>query len=207
MGEDEMYSIRISSVATGTTAEPISVAELKAHLRITTTAEDTLLGAYITAARQAAEIKTKRALVNTKWELTLDSFYSSVIELPRGCPLSTLSTEVVLTYTQTTGNTTQVPTTVYVVEHRDEPGHVRLAYEAEYPTDVQDSPGAVRITYRSGYTTVAGRTCPETIKHWIKMRAGQMYEYREPLITGTIQTPLVRDFVDGLLDEYVLMEV
>jgi len=196
-----MYAHRITSAATGTTSEPVSVAQVKTHLRVDSTADDALLGLYITAARQAAEDITKRALVNTKWELTIDDLDSSRIDLPRP-PLSTLSTEVVITYTKSTGDTTTIESTVYAVEHRNEPGFVRLAYESSWPSDIQESEGAVRIAYRSGYTTVAGKQVPEAIKHWIKLRAGQMYENREPLITGISQTDINRDFVDGLLDPY-----
>ena len=194
-----MYAHRITSASTGTTNEPVTVAEVKTHLRIDSTADDVLLGLYITAARQAAEEITKRALVNTKWELTIDALDADKIALPRP-PLSTLSTEVVITYTKSTGDTTTVGTTAYAVEPRNEPGFIRLAYDSEWPSDVQDSEGAVRITYRSGYTT--SNPAPEPIKHWIKMRAGAMYENREPLITGVSQTDLNRDFVDGLLDPY-----
>jgi len=194
-----MYAHKITSAATGTTSEPVSVAQVKTHLRISGVADDTLLGLYITAARQAAEDITKRALVNTKWELTIDDLDSSRIDLPRP-PLSTLSTEVVITYTKSTGDTTTIESTVYAVEHRNEPGFVRLAYESSWPSDIQESEGAVRIAYRSGYTTA--NPAPEAIKHWIKLRAGQMYENREPLITGISQTDINRDFVDGLLDPY-----
>jgi len=194
-----MYAHRITSEASGASAEPVSVTQVKSHLKITSSAEDDLLGLYITAARQAAEDITKRALIDTQWELTIDTLDADKIDLPRP-PLSTLSTEVVITYTKSTGDTTTVEATAYAVEHRNEPGFIRLAYESSWPSDIQDSEGAVRIVYRSGYTTA--NSAPEAIKHWIKLRAGAMYENREPLITGVSQTDLNRDFVDGLLDPY-----
>jgi len=194
-----MRALRVSSQST---AEPIEVSQVKTHLNIFTTADDTALDWYITAARQVAENKTKRALVDTQWVLTLDSFASSHIDLPRP-PLSTNTTEVVIEYTKTTGDTTTLPSTVYTVEHRAEPGFIRLNYESEWPTDVQDSEGAVRITYRSGYTTA---TVPRAIKQWISMRVGQMYEYREPLIDITAKE-LPRDYVDGLLDPYTVITI
>ena len=202
-----MYALQISSIST---AEPVTVDEAKSHLRIQTTVDDDLLDAYITAARQMAENHLKRALLDTQWELTIDDFYSSHIELPRGAPLSTKSTEVVVSYTKTTGDTTTLSDTCYTVEYRAEPGFVRLNYGLEWPTDVQDSAGAVRIVYRSGYTSaVAGDSnCPEAIKTWVKVRVGQMYEYREPLLDGqNVVREIPRDFVDGLLDPYRLMKV
>jgi len=194
-----MYAHKITSAATGASAEPITVAQLKTHLRIDTTAEDTLLALYITAARQAAEEITKRALIDTQWELTFDDFCSTRIDLPRP-PLATASTEVVITYTKTTGDSTTLASTVYAVETRNEPGFIRLAYESTWPDDVQETEGAISITYRSGYTT--SNRAPEAVKHWIRLRAGQMYEHREPILVGISQSDITRDFVDGLLDPY-----
>jgi len=198
-----MYAHRLTSEATNASAEPVSVSQVKNHLRITAAAEDALIGLYITAARQMAEDITKRALINTQWELTFDSFDPTYkIVLPRP-PLSTDSAQVVITYTKTTGDTTTINSTVYAVEHRDEPGFIRLNYNSTWPDDVQDTEGAVRVVYRSGYTTA--NQAPEAIKHWIKMRAGQMYEYREPIISGGIRgvvSEVPRDYVDGLLDPY-----
>jgi len=203
-----MIGLTISSQTTG--VEPVSVDDLKEHLRIDstasggTTAEDALLGLYIETARSQAEEITKRSLIPTQWELRLDSFGASAIELPRGTPLSTTDFEI--TYTKTTGDSTTVPSTSYVVETWAEPGRVRLDYERSWPEDLQPTEGSVVISYRSGYST-AGTACPEPIKHWIKMRAGQMYEFREPLISGTIVTNLAHDYVDGLLDPYRLPSV
>jgi hypothetical protein len=39
------------------------------------------------------------------------------------------------------------------------------------------------------------------------MRVAQMYEFKEPTIVGHLVQELNRDFVDGLLDPYVLIEV
>lgn len=194
-----MYALQISSIST---AEPVSVDEVKTHLKIQTTAEDSLIDAYITAARQQCENVIKRSLVDTQWLLTIDDFYSSHIELPRP-PLSTKSTEVIITYTDTTGGSTTVSDTAYTVMHQGEPGFVKLNYNEEWPTNVQDSAGSVQITYRSGYST---STCPMAIKQWIKIRVGQMMEYREAL-TDREPQPIPRDFVDGLLDPYRVITI
>lgn len=196
-----MYGLKVSSIST---AEPVTVEELKTHLKIQTTAEDALLDTYITSSRQVCENICKRSLVDTEWELTVDSFYNTKIELPMA-PLDTHSSCVTVTYTKTTGDSTTLATSVYAVEYRAEPGFIRLRYEQEWPSDVQGSEGAVRIVYRSGYTTT--NKPPAAIRHWIKMRAGQMHEYRDPLITGTIQQELPNDYVDGLLDPYRLPSI
>jgi len=198
-----MYALQISSIST---AEPVEIADVKTHLKIQTTAEDTLIDLYITAARQSCENLIKRSLVDTRWALMIDDFYSSRIELPRP-PLSTVVADITVSYRKTDGNTTNLSSTYYTIEHRAEPGFLRLNHQLNWPNNVQDSEGAVTISYRSGYSSVTETTaCPEGIKHWIKMRVGQMLEYRESL-TDERPARVQADFVDGLLDPYKVISI
>ena len=61
-----------SKVSTPPAIEPVSLTELKASLRITSTAEDTLLSQYITDARAVVERITGRKLINQ----TITSYYT-----------------------------------------------------------------------------------------------------------------------------------
>lgn len=182
------------------TVEPVRVPELRDHLRIQSTAEDQLLALYLQAARVEAENRTHRALLPSQWCLVLDELEDSV-ELPRP-PLSTASTDVVINYTNTTGGASTVQSTCYVVDADSEPGRIYESYDSEFPDDIRDCEGAVRITYRSGYST-ATEACPTPIRIWILMRAGAMYENREPLGEAKLNE-LPRTFVDGLLDAYIV---
>jgi uncharacterized phiE125 gp8 family phage protein len=53
-------------------AEPVSLADAKAHLRITHSDDDTYLGKLITAARRAVESRTGLRLITQGWSLFLD---------------------------------------------------------------------------------------------------------------------------------------
>lgn len=55
---------------TAATAEPVSLAEAKLHLRTTSTARDTLISTFITAAREEVEQKTGYGLADAVWEWT-----------------------------------------------------------------------------------------------------------------------------------------
>jgi len=192
------------------TTEPVSVAELRDHLRILSTSEDSMLSVLLQAARNLAETKTGRALTVQTWEMTLDAFPGDEeeIKLPRA-PLSTSSSDVVVSYVEdtTAGNTTQMASTALTVDARSEPGRIFPSYDNDWPDDCRDEFGAVRIQYVCGYPTPA--SVPEPIKTWIKMRAGFFYENRESAAVGPggFINLFPRDFVDGLLDEYVLPEV
>jgi len=65
-------------------AEPVTLAEAKAHLRVDSSDEDALIAAMISAAREAAEHETGRTFVSTPWRLTLDQFPTSIaLPMPR----------------------------------------------------------------------------------------------------------------------------
>lgn len=196
----------------GASVNCVSVDDMKLFLRLSTTstAEDALLTAWIKVAEDYAENYTKRALMRQQWEFRLDSFpgEDGEIELPRP-PLSTASTDLVISYVEdtTVGNTTSVASTAYTIDYYSEPGKVYPSYDNEWPDTFRDERNAVRITYFSGVTVATA--VPETIRQWIKLRVGAMYEHREALMAGnwanqTVELP--RNFVDGLLDAYVMME-
>ena len=195
-----MRSLTLSSVST---TEPVSLDEAKNHLRIQTTAEDTQIQTWITVARKQCENLTRRALVSSSWLLVTDDFCSDAIVIPRP-PLSSLSSLVVITYTKTTGDSTTVSSTVYDVDYRMEPAQIRLAYDQSWPTDVRDQPGSVSIAYKSGYSTA---TIPQEMRQWILERVGVFYNHRESLILDPRTLgEIPRSFVDGLLDEYRIIE-
>lgn len=54
--------------------EPVDLVTLKSHLRVTTTADDTLLGVYLQAAREGVENFLGRSLITKLYRQNLDSF-------------------------------------------------------------------------------------------------------------------------------------
>jgi uncharacterized phiE125 gp8 family phage protein len=192
--------VRVASHSTGVI---LTLGEIKEYLRIDYTHEDELLRAMIQSAKEQAENKTRRSLSRTQYEITLDDFPgdTDVINLPFP-PLSTVSSDVVITFLdETSGNTTTLPATCYTVDWKSEPGRVYPSYDNEWP-DEYDVRNAVTITYYSGYST-----CPEAIKSWMKLQVGAMYENREAMtITNMNSVSLSRPFLDGMLDPYVFPE-
>ncbi len=203
-----MPSLRL---VTDATAEPVTVDDLKLHLRLDTTytTEDELLTGLIKIARKEAENRTRRALLPETWKLTLDDFEDEMVL--NVSPLSTASTDVTITYLdETSGDSTTLASTYYRVDVDSEPGRVRLGYESSWPTPY-DVKGAVSIQFKAGFpintaATPATDTCPEPIEQWIKMRAAGLYEMRESHTERPVQEQ-ARSFLDGLLDPYVIVEM
>jgi len=196
----------ILRIVTETTGDPVSVLELRDHLRVQSTEDDYLLRSYIRAATKLAENKTKRALMPQTWKVILDDFIDTM-ELPRP-PLSTSSALVAITYLDATGGSTTLGSSVYQIDSESEPGRILLGYDQAWP-EVYEQANSVTIQYTCGYplSTNSTVTVPEPIRLWIMVRAGQMYEYRTPLVDGNVPRELPRDYIDGLLDSYVVMTI
>ena len=193
-------------LVTGATSEPVSLAEVKIHLNITDTASDDLLNSLITVSRLEAENYMKRQLLPATWKRTIRDFPSNStasIELPRP-PISTVSTNVTITYLNSTvsgSSSTSINSSDIKVDFEQEPGRVFPRVNNTWPTDALDEPSAVSVQYVSGYTSASA--VPEPIKLWIKQRVGSKFEYREEMTTDRIEL-LDRRFTDGLLDGYVI---
>lgn len=198
---------------TSATGEPVTVEEVKSHLRLETTNDDELIDGLIPVARLNAENYMKRQIMPATYKLILPNFPNdtAVIELPRP-PLSTASSNVSVQYyldTTIVDDATTIPSTVYTVDYQREPGCIYPIYDNEWPSCVTDyKKDAVQITYKTGYLNRS--KVPEPIKHFIKMFVGSLYENREPLYEGRFMNqlqPLDRAFYHGLLDPYVIIKI
>lgn len=63
--------------------EPITLAEAKAHLRVTSSADNTYIESLIKVAREKVEDDTGRAYVQADYEVLMTGFCSDGIKLPR----------------------------------------------------------------------------------------------------------------------------
>lgn len=179
---------------TAPSAEPVSVAEVKTHLRITVDDEDSYLDTLIPAARQHTEEYLSRALITQTWALYLDRFAWPYVELPRP-PLQSVGS---VKYVDDDGITQTVAASEYTVDTDSEPGRVFESYDGEWPSH-RTVEKAVTITYDAGYGANASDV-PQTIRHAILLLVGHMYENREASSPLTIKT--VPMAYDSLLAPY-----
>jgi uncharacterized phiE125 gp8 family phage protein len=156
----------------GPNDEPLSLTEVKLHLRLTSDLEDALLLLYMQAAREEVERVTRRQLMTATWTLSLDSFTCNIIKLPRA-PLQSVTS---ITYLDTDGDSQTLATTVYGVDTLSEPGRVYLKTGQSWPS-TYDQLNAITITYVAGWATYA--QVPSPLKRLILLLVGHMYEHRE----------------------------
>jgi len=72
-----------AALITGPALEPVSLADVKAHLRIDLDEDDALLTAAITSARIHVEAATRRQFIRQNWRIYLDEWPAGrAIELP-----------------------------------------------------------------------------------------------------------------------------
>lgn len=166
--------------------EPITLNELKAHLRIDGTDEDQLLGIYLTAARQQCEHEARRAFVTQTLKLQLEAWpHDDRIALPRP-PLQSVTSIV---YTDVNGNTSAVSTSDYIVDTNGEPGHIYLAHGKTWPSTTLRPGPSIAITYIAGYGEP--ETVPATYKQAVQLLAGHYYENREAIVIGQGFTSII----------------
>jgi uncharacterized phiE125 gp8 family phage protein len=155
---------------TAPTVEPVTVQDIKDHLRLSGSDDDVRLASLITAARMAVETDAQRALINQTWTLTLDDWPRQYIELPYP-PLSSVTS---IKYVDTGGTQQTWSTANYEVDTYAEPGLVRLAYQADWPS-FRGEPRDIEIIYVAGYGATAADV-PERFKQAVRLRVEMDYD-------------------------------
>lgn len=178
--------------------EPLSVAEAKAHSRVTGNDDDTYFLALITAAREHVESILGRALITQTRQYYLHDWPTGpAIVLPFP-PLQAVS--AVAYYTATGSDWVSWASTNYQVDTVSVPGRVVLVLNASWPSVTLRAASGVRITYTCGYGNDA-TDVPQGIRHAMLGLVGHWYEHREAVIPGTIVAAMP-EFVQALLAKH-----
>ena len=135
------------TLVTGPAAEPVTVEEARAHLRVDSTDEDAWLNAAIVAARQRAEAFLNRALVTQTWELWLDEWPGRVLELP----LPPLVSVTHVKWYDRDGVEATVSSGDYVVDAVGTPGRVALKSASAWPAGELREVNGVVVRFVAGY--------------------------------------------------------
>jgi len=172
------------SLVTAPTFEPITLTEAKAHLRIDGTDSDTLIRAYITAARLHMEAVTRRALVQQTWDYTLPEFPYGDIFLP----IQPVISVTYVNYVNGSGDTTSFsdgssPDVPYYDVITDGPRtRVLPKYNQSWPS-TRVHGNAVTVRFVAGYALSSDSpqvaTTPADLKNCLKLILADWFEHRE----------------------------
>ena len=167
--------------------EPISLADAKLFLRVDTDDDNTLITSMISAARAAAEGKTHRVIRQSTWTWVVADL-TGTIQVPitpcSACVSITVGGELIdpaMYSFQAGGLASPLFATITV------------------PTDFPK--GEATIVLTCGY---ADDSVPEDLVKWMYTRLGDFYEQRESYVAGSNFFEFSRNFVDALLDPYLI---
>ena len=166
------------TIVTEPATEPLTLAEIEEHLRLSETStgsEDALLLIFLTAARRYCELVQKHAYIEQTWNLVLDDFPSArSIKIPRP-PL--MSVTHVKSY-GAGGTAATMTAGRYYVDTDSKPGRVVLGSGESWPSTPEQPASGVEVQFVAGYGSVA-TLVPGEVKQAIQLVIGHMYERRE----------------------------
>ncbi len=153
-------------IYTAPASEPVTVAEAKSRLRITTTDEDTDIGTLITQAREMAEAECQRALITQTLTLTMDDFpryyregrrddYATYFDRSIRLPRPPLVSVTHVKYYDGDGVQQTVDAATYSVATGGEPGRIAPLSAGYWPAVQYLRPEAVEVRYVAGYGNAA----------------------------------------------------
>lgn len=193
-----MKTIPTYRVSTEPTIEPVTLAEVKQHLRVDDTFDDDYLTTLIIVARRAVENYIERQLITATITATLPFFTQRRIWLPRPRLIDITSIQ----YEDMNGDTQTLSSSLYQTDAESTPGAVLPVTGETWPSVQNDNPNAATITYRAGYGDEASDV-PQDIRHAILLYCGHYYENRELVTFANAGAKVLPLSSEALLMPYV----
>lgn len=164
-------------VITAPQVTPVTLEEVKAHLKVSGNAEDALLAIYIQAATYAAEAYTNIKFIDTEIEEVFQNFFEcTYLRFP--------SKQIVsIKYDADDDTEKTVSTSVYVLNTYTEPQVIMRAKNESWPTDLADKHLRIRVRYTAGFGP-APTDVPSDIRSAILLIIGHLYENREDTVSA-----------------------
>lgn len=191
-----LYQARGSVLVTGPASEPVTAAELRAHLVIDAAAlPDAEANALIAEARQEIEDRSGIAFLPQTWRLSLDrwpaygeawwdgvrevaisSLYQTGIRADLALPRFPLASITSVSVYNDAGEATAVNVgNTFNVDLYSMPGRLTLKGTATWPVALRSN-DAIQILYVAGYANAGA--VPAPLKRAVKLLAGYMFAHR-----------------------------
>ena len=153
-------------------AEPLTTAELKAHLRVTSDHEDDLIASYGAEAREWVEEYTGHILDQREVTDTFSAWGDYLTLRYRPITVDDPTPTLTVTYNDAEGDETEYA--ARVIRDQKYPWRIVPPYGDEFPT-LGDN-GSISVVYTAGYATAAD--VPEVFKTAIKLLVSGLHENR-----------------------------
>lgn len=166
--------IRVTDAA----AEPVTLTEAKAHLRVTDTAEDDYIAGLIATARQSVEAFAGRALITQSWVLRLDHWPRDAcrpwVDLPRPPLIAVTGVKIY----DAAGAATVWEPAQYGVDLLSAPGRLYRAPGSLWPEPGRSVAG-IEIAFDAGYGDQP-TDVPAGLRQGLLIQLAHLFENREP---------------------------
>lgn len=182
-------------LTSGPASEPVTLAEVKAHLRIDSSAEDVLLTSLILTSRLHIEAALGLALINQSWMLVLDRWPGDgTVEIP----IAPLQAITAVRVRDAAGIPAIVATTTYLADIASKPP--RLVWNNAAPPAPGRFANGIEIDVLTGFGASAA-SVPAPLKHAILMLVAHWYEHRDPVEIGS-SAVRIPDAVNDLIQPF-----
>jgi len=169
----------------------LSTADLKQHLRVTHSVEDTLIGSLRDAACMWVEGYTNSKLHTTEATGYLRGFHRCSFAVGPVTAISSVKYQT--TSSQAAEDLTTMAAGNYYTDFAAQPAVIAFV---DSPSVYDYSHYPVHIAFEYGHATV-----PEPMVHAVRLLAAHFYENRQQVITGTISTQ-IKMGIEALLSQY-----
>ena len=183
-------TVRVQTVPT---AEPVTVAEAKDHLRVTSTDDDTYIETLITVAREMVETYTRTIWTEQTLIIDYDQFPAEdTIEI--GSDIGWVKTLESVRYFDKNDVDTLYDASNYYFDGKSKPARIIKKTTASYPeTSTRPAAVYIEVTTNPQYT-------PKAINQAILLLVGHYYENRQEVTDRKQYT--IPKAVDFLLSPY-----
>jgi uncharacterized phiE125 gp8 family phage protein len=177
-------------VVTQPTTEPLTLLEVKNHLRIDGNFDDALLGSFITSARMYFESQCEISIASQELLLALDSF-DDMVYLPRG-PVQSIQD---IGYADSENNQQYMDD--WIEDLVSNPARITPAFGQSWPATAEVV-NAVQVSYTTGYSTPS--MVPKLLKSGMLFYVAHLYENRSAVTDGDLkEVPLA---VESIIQQY-----
>ena len=166
-------------MTSGPAAEPITVDDAKAHLRVDDTAEDILITSLVLTSRLHIESALGMAMITQNWSLLLDQWPRDRAVVFPLRPVQSVSEVRVL---GNDGTPTVVESDNYVVDVASKPSRL-VATGVGWPPPGQKTNG-IEIDFVAGFGNNASDV-PAPLRHALLLLVAHWYEHRDPVEIGS----------------------
>lgn len=158
---------------------PVDLTEAKAHLRITSSDEDSLILSYLQAAVKRCEDYRQSGIMDSQYELYARTWPVCMNVSLQKNPVTAINS---VKYYDPDGNLQTLSALKYRLQDFRVPGRLEFDNSTFDFPDLHDREYPIIVNFQAGY--LAASTVPPTLRHAVKLELGTMNEIRQSEAIG-----------------------